>query len=61
MWIEVFYMGRWQPVDSTRPGNRNFSPYIAFAYHDLKSEVPMSYLAAISNLNNIKVKLKSVD
>ncbi len=61
MWIEVFYMGRWQPVDPTRPGNRNFSPYIAFAYHDLKSEVPMSYLAAVSNLNNIKVKLKRVD
>jgi hypothetical protein len=60
MWIEVFYMGRWQPVDPTRPENRNFSPYIAFAYHDLKSEVPMSYLRAVSNLNNIKVKLKSV-
>jgi len=60
MWIEVFSRGIWQPLDPTRPDNNNFSPYIAFAYHDLKSEVPMSYLTAVSNLNNIKVKLKSV-
>ncbi len=61
MWIEVFYMGRWQPLDPTRPEDKNFNTYIAFSYHDLKSEVPMSYLKAVSSLNNIKVKLKSVN
>lgn len=61
MWIEVFHMGRWQPIDPTRPENKNFNTYIAFAYHDLKSEVPMSYLAAVSSLNNIRVKLQGVN
>lgn len=61
MWIEVFYMGRWQPVDPTRPEDKNFNTYIAFSCHGLKSEVPMSYLKAVSSLNNIRVKLKGVN
>jgi len=61
MWTEVFYKGRWHLIDPTRPDDTNYSRYIAFAYHDLKTEVPMSFLAAISALKGLKVSIKPVN
>jgi len=60
MWLEVYYNGRWHLVDPTRPDYTNYSRYIAFAYHDLKTEVPLSFLNAISALKGLKVSIKSV-
>lgn len=60
MWLEVNYQGRWHLVDPTRPDDTSYSRYIAFAYHDLKTEVPLSFLRAISALKELKVSIKSV-
>ena len=48
MWVEAFHRGRWHLVDATQPGEKRLNRYIAFAYHNLKTEAPLTYLRAIS-------------
>jgi len=55
MWAEAFHRGQWVLVDATRPGAKQPSRYIAFTYHNLKSEAPLAYLGALSALKNLRV------
>ena len=56
MWAEAFYKGKWRLVDATMPGKKHLNRYIAFAYHNLKTEAPLSYLRAISSIQNFSVE-----
>lgn len=57
MWVEAYYKGAWTLVDATRPGVKPLNRYIAFTYHSLKSQIPLSYLKAISAIQNLEIKL----
>ncbi len=52
MWVEAFSNGKWILVDATRPGEKCPNRYIAFAYHHLKTEMPLVFLKAISAMKN---------
>jgi transglutaminase-like putative cysteine protease len=56
MWAEAFVKGRWILVDATRPGEKHLNRYIAFTYHNLKSEAPLPYLRAISSIQDMIVE-----
>jgi hypothetical protein len=56
MWVEAFKNGRWVLVDATRPDGKYPNLYIAFAYHHLKTEMPLSYLKAVSSMKNFTVE-----
>lgn len=56
MWVEAYVNDKWVLVDSTRPMNLNHNRYIAFTYHNLKTEGPIDYLNALSVITNIKIK-----
>lgn len=56
MWVEAFYRDRWVLADSTRPGAGQAARYIAFTYHSLKTEAPLSYLKALSSIKNLSVE-----
>lgn len=55
MWVEAFSNGKWVLVDSTQPARTNANRYIAFSYHHLKTETPLSYLSAIAAIKNLTV------
>ncbi|MBN1532580.1 MAG: transglutaminase domain-containing protein [Spirochaetes bacterium] len=55
MWAEAYYRGRWRMVDATVPGERHRNRYIAFAYHSLRTESPLSYLRAVSAIQDLTV------
>jgi transglutaminase-like putative cysteine protease len=57
MWAEAFHNGRWNLVDATRPGDIHPNRYIAFAYHSLQTEMPLSYFRAISAIRKMRVTL----
>jgi hypothetical protein len=57
MWVEAYYKGRWRLVDATRPGTKLINRYIAFAYHSLKSPMPLSYLRTISTIQDMEITL----
>jgi hypothetical protein len=56
MWAEAFINGKWVPVDATRPGQKHHNLYIAFAYHHLQTEMPLSYLKAVSAMKTFSVE-----
>jgi transglutaminase-like putative cysteine protease len=56
MWAEAFVNGRWTLVDSTVPGLKHENRYIAFAYHHLQTEMPLSYLKAVSAMKSFSVE-----
>jgi transglutaminase-like putative cysteine protease len=55
MWVEAFFNGRWRLVDAANPNGKGPNRYIAFAGHSLKSETPLSYLRAISAIQDLSV------
>jgi len=55
MWVEAFYRGRWVLVDSTRPEDIRHNRYIAFTWHPMTTEMPMSYLTAMSALTGLSI------
>jgi hypothetical protein len=56
MWAEAIVKGRWILVDATRPGEKQLNRYIAFTYHNLKTEAPLPYLRAISSIQDLVVE-----
>jgi transglutaminase-like putative cysteine protease len=56
MWAESHTGGRWRLVDATRPGEERCNRYIAFAYHNLKTETPLAYLKAVSAIQDLSVE-----
>jgi transglutaminase-like putative cysteine protease len=56
MWVEAFLNGKWILVDATRPGGKSPNLYIAFAYHHLKTEMPLDFLKAVSAMKNFTVE-----
>ncbi len=56
MWAEAFVKGKWILVDATRPGEKHPNRYVAFAYHHLKTEMPLPYLKAVSAMKNFTVE-----
>lgn len=56
MWAEAYINGGWILVDSTRPNKQQPNRYIAFSYHHLKTEMPLSYLKSISAIKNLTVE-----
>ncbi len=56
MWAEAYHGGAWRMVDATRPGAGRHNRYIAFAYHTLKTESPLSYLRAVSAISNFSAE-----
>ncbi len=55
MWVEAFYRDRWRLVDAANPGPGRFNRYVAFAGHSLKSETPLSYLRAVTAIQDLSV------
>ncbi len=56
MWVEAYVNKKWILVDSTRPMHLNHNRYIAFTFHNLKTEGPIDYLNALSVITNIKIR-----
>jgi hypothetical protein len=56
MWAEAFVNGKWILVDATRPGSKGLNRYVAFAYHNLKTEAPLPYLRAVSSIQDLTVE-----
>ena len=56
MWAEALIGGRWVVADSTRPGRFDYNRYIAFSYHNLRAEMPLEYLRAVSSIQNLSVR-----
>ncbi|OHD63646.1 MAG: hypothetical protein A2176_05800 [Spirochaetes bacterium RBG_13_51_14] len=56
MWAEAFSGGKWTLVDATRPGEQQANRYIAFAYHNLKTEAPLPYLRAVSAIQDLTIQ-----
>lgn len=56
MWAEALTEGKWQILDATRPGKKQLNRYVAFAYHSLKTEMPLAFLRAMSALRDMKVE-----
>jgi hypothetical protein len=55
MWVEAYRGGAWQLVDAANPGPKSLNRYIAFARHSLKTEMPLSYLRAVSAIQDLTV------
>ncbi len=56
MWAEAYQDGRWMLVDATRPGVRQPNRYIAFAVHNLRSEMPLACLRAVAAIQDMTVE-----
>ena len=56
MWAEAFVNGEWILVDATRPDEKHANRYIALAYHHLKTEMPLSYLKAVSAMKSFTIE-----
>jgi transglutaminase-like putative cysteine protease len=56
MWAEAFENGKWILVDAANPGVKHANRYIAFAYHHLQTEMPLSYLKAVSAMKSFSVE-----
>ncbi len=56
MWAEAYQEGRWILVDATRPGVRQPNRYIAFAVHNLRSEMPLACLRAVAAIQDMTVE-----
>ena len=56
MWAEAFVNGKWILVDAANPGLKHGNRYIAFAYHHLLTEMPLSYLKAVSAMKSFSVE-----
>ena len=56
MWAEAFVNDKWVLVDAANPGVKHPNRYIAFAYHHLRTEMPLSYLKAVSAMKNFSVE-----
>ncbi len=56
MWVEAYMKGRWRLTDATRPGKTAANRYIAFAYHNLKTDAPLPYLRAISAIQDLTIR-----
>jgi hypothetical protein len=56
MWAEAYMDKKWILVDSTAPGKKYPNRYVAFAYHNLKTESPISYLKAIASIKDLRVR-----
>jgi transglutaminase-like putative cysteine protease len=56
MWAEAYYRGEWRIVDAALHGAGRPNCYVAFAYHNLKTEAPLSYLRAVSSIRNLSVE-----
>lgn len=56
MWAEAFFEGKWVLADSTRPSEIHPNLYIAFTVHNLRAEMPLEYLSAVSSINDLSVK-----
>ncbi|MGB4270472.1 MAG: transglutaminase-like domain-containing protein [Spirochaetota bacterium] len=55
MWAEAYYNNTWFLVDATRPGKKKTNIYIALTYHSLETEMPLEFLEAMANIQNLKV------
>ncbi len=58
MWAEAFYKNRWHLVDATRPDKKSYNRYIALAYHNLQTEMPLSYLKAVSAIQDLIIEYR---
>jgi hypothetical protein len=56
MWVEAWHNGRWTLVDPSWPGEKHCNRYIAFAYHNLKTEMPLSFLKALSEIQDLRAE-----
>ena len=56
MWAEAYYNGRWILIDATRPEDIHPNRYIAFAYHNLRTMTPLSYIKAVSGIQNMSAE-----
>jgi len=56
MWGEAYTNGKWNLLDATRPEEKHPNRYIAFAYHHLQTEMPLSYLKAVSAMKTLAVE-----
>ncbi|MBN2157832.1 MAG: transglutaminase domain-containing protein [Spirochaetes bacterium] len=56
MWAEAWVKGRWILVDAAKPYDKYGNRYVALAYHDLKTEAPVSYLRAASAVRELTVE-----
>ena len=55
MWAEAYNGSRWVLVDATRPGAKHPNRYVAFAYHHLKTAMPLAYLRAAAAIKNLTI------
>lgn len=56
MWAEAYYRGRWHLVDSTRPAAKQPNLYIALAYHDLTTQMPLELSGILQQVRNLRIK-----
>lgn len=56
MWAEAHDGTKWILADATRPSDIHPNRYIAFTAHNLRAEMPLEYLVAISSIKNLSVK-----
>ncbi len=56
MWAEAHDGTKWVLADATRPADIHPNRYIAFTVHNLRAEMPLEYLSAISAIKNLSVK-----
>jgi transglutaminase-like putative cysteine protease len=56
MWAEAFVNSKWILVDAANPGLKHSNRYVAFAYHHLQTEMPLTYLKAVSAMKSFSVE-----
>lgn len=56
MWAQAHVGGGWVIVDATRPERVSAGRYVAFAYHSLRSAMPVSCLSALSSIQTLSVR-----
>jgi len=59
MWVEALHDRKWRIVDAAMPGEKHPNRYIAFAYHNLKTEAPLPYLRAVSSIQNLTCEYRA--
>jgi len=57
MWAEAYIGGRWVIIDATYSGAGKYNRYIALARHSLRTEAPLDYIAAVSAVHNLSIRL----
>ena len=55
MWAEAYINEKWKLVDPTTPGTKYPNRYITFAYHNLKSAMPLNVLGAMGALSDMSI------